>query len=151
MAKYEKNLKPELVEAKLQYIYLRWGVDKESLDSMIESEPLFGLGKMAKKKFRGYLRSLEQAFSSLAERHSIKDHFKNNPFLEQYNRYIQSKLMNEAKFLNYLTGSWDDEILKVVSIAQKKYMIPKRAKPLSQQKPNVTFQPRSEYKDYYNG
>ena len=53
-------------------------------------------------------------------------------------------------FFRYLSGDWDDEILRVVSLAQRKHMIPKRLKSVSEQKHIVSFAPRPEYANLLN-
>lgn len=150
MSNYEQNMKTELLEAKLNYITLRWGVDKDSLDKIIESDPLLDMSKCARRKFKRYLESLEQAFVSLSKRYPIQDRHKTDSFLVEYHAEIRRQLGNETQFLQYLAGEWNDKILRIVSIAQKKYMIPQRIKTMSQQQPAVTFQPYSEYRKYIN-
>jgi len=142
------NLRPELLEAKLNYIYLRWGIDREFLTTVIAADSLPGVGKNAKRRFRRYLKSLEQVFGYLTDRYDFEDMLPTDMFLKEYSEEIRRALKNEGKYLRYLAGDWDDEILRAVSIAQKKYVIPERVKTKAQQQPRVSFQPRSEYRNY---
>jgi hypothetical protein len=150
MADYEHNLKPELLEAKLNYISLRWGVDQASLDSMIQTDPLPGISRNAKKKFRKYLRSLETVFASLAKRYPIRDRKGTDASVDAYHAEIRREFNDEAQFLRYIAGDWDDEILAVVSTVQKSHMVPQRPKPAIQQQPRATFKPNSQYQSYLN-
>jgi hypothetical protein len=145
------NLDPELLEAKLSYIHMRWGIDKESLISFATMDGVLSrMSKNARKKFKRYLMSLEQAFECLSEEYPIEDRMKIDPFLKEYTEEVRRRLKDEAAFLRYLMGEWDDNILREVSIAQKKYMIPERAETAIQQNPRVTFQPYPEYRKYFN-
>ncbi|HLD37202.1 MAG TPA: hypothetical protein VJA86_01280 [Candidatus Nanoarchaeia archaeon] len=68
--------------------------------------------------------------------------------MADYHQDIKRELGNGAKYLLYLSGAWDDDILRAVAIAQKKHVLPEKARTMSQQQPNVSFQPVSEYRSY---
>jgi hypothetical protein len=150
MPEYERNLKPDLMDAKLNYIHLRWGLDKAELDSLIESNTMKGISRNAKTKFRRYLNSLEQVLGALSKEYQIEDKMKTDPFVQDYSDSVRKQLGNEAKFLSYLTGSWDDEILRAVSIAQKHHMVAQRVRTMSGQQPRASFAPYSQYRKYFN-
>jgi hypothetical protein len=148
MNTFLENLRPELLEAKLRYIHMRWGVDREMLLKLVTTDDLSGMGTFAKKRFKTRLGSLEAAFKVLGEKYGIQDRMKTDKALVQYMASIQSSLNNEQKYVMYLMGNWDEDILKVVSLAQKRYMVPERLETLAQQQPKVSFQPRPEYQNY---
>jgi hypothetical protein len=150
MPAYDSNLAPVLLEAKLNYIFLRWGVDKTALDQIVSSDALTGLGRNPRTKFKRYLNSLEQAFNHISKSVNIRDRLKTDPFLEEYHQEVRRQLGDEARFLKYLTGEWDNYTVRAVSIAQKKHMVAQRVKTMSQQQPRVAFQPPSAYRDYLN-
>jgi hypothetical protein len=151
-----KLLPPDNLELRLDYIERRWGVGRAFLEELVDN-PKFSVltGKMSKsarRGFRRYLSSLEQAFVALGEHFEIKDNLKSpdlapNPLLREYFAYMERKLSRE-EFFNYKTGEWSDNILRVARIAQQRYLIPKKAATLIGQKPKARFAPRSEYRNY---
>ena len=112
-----------------------------------------GISDPAIKKFKRYLNSLEQVFGKLGEsrRIPILDKMRgSDDSFRQYDIEIQRALGDQFLYLQYLSGSWDDFILSVVSSAQKRHMVPERLKTRDQQNPRVSFAPRSDYVNYYN-
>lgn len=150
METYEDNLNPELKDAKLRYILMRWGIGKGDLDAIIKNDSLEGLSGNSKRKFKRYLGSLEQAFGFLSGKYGFTDNLATNPAFKDYDRDIRKILLNEAKYLSYACGEWDDDILRAVLIAQKKHMVPREAPSTEQQKRKVQFEPKSDYVRYFN-
>jgi hypothetical protein len=154
---YENHLNQDMINAKLDYIFMRWGVDKKTLDKIIiEPVPLPNVSKIAKHKFKKYLNSLKQVFDSVSsnpEYSWIHDRLEEQMVTNtDYFECIRKLLHNERKFLSYITGNgnWDEDILRAVSIAQKKYMVPKELPSEAEQNPKVSFKPRSEYRRYFD-
>lgn len=150
METYEDNLNPELKDAKLKYILMRWGIGKDDLDAIIKNDSLEGLSKNSKRKFRRHLMSLEQAFEVLSQKYGFADNLATNPAFKDYDRDIRMTLFNETKYLAYVCGEWDEDILRAVLIAQKKHMVPREAPSTEQQKRKVQFEPKSDYVRYFN-
>lgn len=150
------NLGKEIIEAKLNYIEFRWGDDRNFVTELVQNHEMFstalkGLGRNAKNKFKRYLNSLEQVFEALSKTYGFVDRLRGieDPFVKEYHGYIR-KRVGEEGFVKYLTGSWDEDILSVVSRAQREFMLPQRIKTYNEQNPRVRFTPKSQYSSEIN-
>ena len=88
--------------------------------------------------------TLEQASESLHIKIKYLAALEEDQFAE-YHADVRRGLRNEAQYMKYLAGDWDDEILDAVMAAQQKHMKPRRQKTKIQQKPRATHKPKPGY------
>jgi hypothetical protein len=150
----QTELSSDELQAKLEYINMRWGVDEQYLTDFFSSpeahEVLKPMSRNARKKFTRHLRSLDQGFACMRKMYPIEDRFEkaDHPFFRDYHAEIR-KRVGDKQFLQYLSGDWNDEILSAVNVAQKTHMV-HRDRTKSEQHPRVRFTPRSSYSSLAN-
>jgi hypothetical protein len=152
-----QELSEEEREAKLEYIALRWGLDRASIIALAESpkysDVLGGLSESAKRKFRRYLGSMEQVFEKLGRSLVVRDRqlesglqrTADDEFFVGYIKAI-SQGLTSSQFARYKNGDWDEEIRGVVLDAHRR-LLPSRPKSRISQEGRARFMPLGNYSE----
>ncbi len=155
---FRERLSAQERELRAKDIELRFGLCEDYLFRLV-SHPDFttvarqiGLGGNARNLFTRYLKRADTVLSKLPELERMLNlnlPGGNDRFLRGYLDFIHCELGSQA-YVAYLSGEWGEEIVRAVSLAQRRHLVPERPKTISEQVPSVRFEPRSAYSGYLN-
>ena len=147
------EIEPAELEKRLENFETKYGVDRDLflafLDSPLYSQVTKGLSKARQRKLRRYLKGGDEIFSRICPFLANDVLIARSTNKDPYEQFILDRLGAED-VRAYQTGKWTQSVLDVVSVAQKKYVIPSRARSPSEKDGAIKFQPTSEYKARYN-
>jgi hypothetical protein len=151
---YKERLPPVIANAKLNYIFMRWGISQAQIDALLNRSEYAHytahVSKHAKREFARFLGSIEEVFGGIERVIALPDAFRiKDPFFSDYLKIIEREGGQEG-VQKYLSGEWDDVVVRAVSIAQRERMVPKRALTQGEQSSRVHFEPRPSYQGYFN-
>jgi len=143
------------IKNRLAEINKEYGIDATLLIGLLTGPSFLSVHnklhgrKAAKRKLRRYLKGSSDTFNLIAEIIQVHKQHLNEQTDGGYLIFIKSNITPE-EYLAYLSGKWTVDILRIVSIAQKKFGYGARPISVTETRHRVSFQPRSEYQGYFN-